>query len=214
MVWIAAFATSETYAAPPARFEASALRRLTAPTALALPLMAPITEGVTLDETVGLVAGLDLADLSQTMSFLEGYQARGPRFASPQSFQRSVHGAMAGELAILYGLRGWNMTVTQGPQTGAAALYQAWLALRAGRCRQCLCVVAVAHPEIACLTPDHRAVALRLSATPTRGPELLGVDLGAGEALGGLEPLWGLARALESRPEGEGWPDLPFARLG
>lgn len=93
-------------------------------------------------EDTGLVVGTALADLDETAGFLGGIHTRGARFASPQCFQRSVHGAVAGELAILFGLRGYNLTVSEGMASGEVALSAALLALQAGRAPRCL-VVAV-----------------------------------------------------------------------
>jgi 3-oxoacyl-(acyl-carrier-protein) synthase len=96
--------------------------------------------GITVTPDLGLVVGTALGDLDETSGFLEGVHKRGATFGSPQHFQRSLHSAIAGELAILYGLTGYNVTVTQGLWTGEAALYQAALAVRSGRCSRCLCV--------------------------------------------------------------------------
>lgn len=119
-----------------------ALRRLSRLARLALPVVDTVikTSKVVVDDTLGLVVGTGLADLDETLGFLQGLHSRGERFASPQMFQRSVHSAVAGELAIIYGLTGYNMTITQGLASGEAALFQAALAVSAGRCARCLCV--------------------------------------------------------------------------
>lgn len=101
-------------------------------------------------DRLGLVFGTALADLDETAAFLEGVATRGEALASPQSFQRSIHGAVAGELAIALGLTGYNLTVSEGLASGEAALFQAVLAIRSGRCERCLCVAA-----------DGRAASLR-----------------------------------------------------
>jgi 3-oxoacyl-[acyl-carrier-protein] synthase II len=127
---------------PPARFPKAALRRTSRLGQLALGVVeAALTQaGLTPDAELGLVVGTGLADLDETLGFLSGVHARGARLASPQMFQRSVHSAVAGELAILYGLTGYNLTVTQGLASGEAALYAAALAVASGRCARCLCV--------------------------------------------------------------------------
>lgn len=126
----------------PARFSKGALRRTSRLGRLALPVVERVLEGsgVTVDAGLGLVVGTGLADLDETLGFLEGLHSRGERFCSPQMFQRSVHSAVAGELAILYGFTGYNLTVTQGLASGEAALFSAALAVASGRCRRCLCV--------------------------------------------------------------------------
>lgn len=115
-------------------------------------------------EGTGLVVGTALADLDETAGFLGGIHVRGARFASPQFFQRSVHGAVAGELAILFGLRGFNLTVSEGLSSGEAALEAGALAVRAGRAERCL-IVAV----------DGRSQAL------TDALAALGIEGGQGE---------------------------------
>ncbi len=125
---------------PPARFNPRALRRITRLTGLALPCVEHALGERTPEASMGLVVGTGLADLEQTSGLLDGVHTRGAAYASPQMFQRSVHGAVAGELAILYGLRGYNLTVTQGLRSAEAALELADLAIRAGRCTTCLCV--------------------------------------------------------------------------
>jgi len=118
------------------------LRRLSRLGLLALGVVESVLKesGVSIDDQLGLVVGTGLADLDETLGFLQGLHTRGERFASPQMFQRSVHSAVAGELAIVYGLTGYNVTISQGLASGEAALFQAALAVASGRCRACLCV--------------------------------------------------------------------------
>lgn len=127
---------------PPAWISKGVLRRLSRLGRLALPVVESVIQesGVAIDEDLGLVVGTGLADLDETLGFLEGLHTRGERFASPQMFQRSVHSAVAGELAIVYGLTGYNVTISQGLASGEAALFQAALAVASKRCRACLCV--------------------------------------------------------------------------
>ena len=127
---------------PPARFSKAVLRRTSRLGQLALPVVeaALLQAESTAGPELGLVVGTGLADLDETIGFLQGVHERGERFASPQMFQRSVHSAVAGELAILYHLTGYNLTVTQGLASGEAALLAAALAVASGRCERCLCV--------------------------------------------------------------------------
>lgn len=120
----------------PSRFSRSQLRRLSRLARLALPVVeeAMGEARLSVGPDVGLVVGTGLADLDETLSFLNGVHERGERFASPQNFQRSVHSSVAGELAILYGMTGFNLTVTQGLASGEAALWSAGLAVSAGHC--------------------------------------------------------------------------------
>jgi hypothetical protein len=129
----------------PPGIDPSAVRRSTRLGRIALAVASDALRGsgsLPAPEQTGLVVGTALADLDETAGFLGGIHARGARFASPQFFQRSVHGAVAGELAILFGLRAFNLTVSDGLASGEAALAAGLLAIRAGRVSRCL-VVAV-----------------------------------------------------------------------
>lgn len=143
----------------PDRFTARQLRRTPRLALLALPAVEAAWQqaGLTNSADVGLVVGTGLADVHETAEFLRSLHERGPKLARPQHFQRSVHGALAGELAILYGLRGYNLTVSDGIYTGEAALFAGALAVRSGRCQSCVVVCAdalsnatlLAHQELA-----------------------------------------------------------------
>lgn len=129
---------------PPARFAPRRLRRTTRLGRLALAVADGALIDANLEPTpaLGLVVGSALADLEETEALLTGVHTRGAALASPLHFQRSVLGAVAGELALLLGLRGWNLTITDGLVTSDAALAAGELAVRAGRCDRCLVVVA------------------------------------------------------------------------
>lgn len=126
----------------PERFGRRALRRVSRLGQLALVATESAWQRAQLAASpeIGLVVGTSLADIDETAGFLDTIQARGGRFASPGHFQRSVHAVVAGELAILYRLEGYNLTVTQGRHSGETALQQAAMAVRAERCSQCVCV--------------------------------------------------------------------------
>ncbi len=197
---LGAAATTEVQA-PPARFGARELRRVTDLCRLALPTVeAALTEaGMEPEPTMGLVVGTGLADLGETAAFLDALHARGESFASPQAFQKSVHGALAGELAILYGLRGYDVTVTQGRRSGEAALLVAWLAVRTGRCDLCLCVAADrVTPVLREISPGAtEGAATVLLGADGPGPELARVDpLAAPPHPCGAEGMLRLARAV------------------
>ncbi|MEZ4267120.1 MAG: beta-ketoacyl synthase N-terminal-like domain-containing protein [Myxococcota bacterium] len=129
----------------PAGIDPRTVRRSTRLGRIALAVASEALTRAALDpapEDTALVVGTALADLDETAGFLGGIHARGARFASPQFFQRSVHGAVAGELAILLALRGYNLTVSEGMRSGEAALAAAILAVQAGRAPRAL-VVAI-----------------------------------------------------------------------
>lgn len=182
---------------PPARFSKAVLRRTSRLGQLALPVVeaALLQAESTAGPELGLVVGTGLADLDETIGFLQGVHERGERFASPQMFQRSVHSAVAGELAILYHLTGYNLTVTQGLASGEAALLAAALAVASGRCERCLCVavdgvsdallMALADLGHAPEAAGEGAAALVLGPPDHAGPALAwleGVDVAAAEA--------------------------------
>ena len=134
----------------PDRFPPRSLRRASRLTRLALPPVEQVWATANLEASlnVGLIVGTGLADQEQTTDFLQRLYAKGGKLVSPQAFQRSVHGAVCGELAILYGLRGYNMTVTQGRLSGHAALYAAGVALLSGRCQQAVVVAVEGTSEV------------------------------------------------------------------
>ncbi len=130
--------------AAPERFSPLQLRRVSrlGKLALAAADQAATAASLPSDSNTGLVVGTALADMEEATQFLRSMYDRGPKLAKPRHFQRSVHGAIAGELALLYGLTGYNLTVSEGVHSGEAALYAAALAVRTGRCERCLCVAA------------------------------------------------------------------------
>lgn len=141
-------ASAPAEAAPPARFSAADLRRSSRLCRMALPAIeAALAQAALAGRTdLGLVVGSGLGNLDDAATFLdEVHEGGGP--GSPQRFTRSLLSSLGGELAILYGLRSWSLTVTQGMRSGEAALRLAALAVSAGRCPACLCVAADAACE-------------------------------------------------------------------
>ncbi len=94
------------------------------------------------DPEVGLIVGTGLADLEETLDFIDSAFDRGEALAKPVSFQRSVHSAAAGEISIAFGLRGYNLTLADGRSSSADILIAAEVALHQARCSRCLCVAA------------------------------------------------------------------------
>ena len=194
---VSALPTPEDFA-PRALRRVSRLGRLALPAAWAALRQSGLEPGA----DVGLVLGTGLGDLDETAGFLRDLHARGPRTARPQLFQRSVHAAAAGELAILLGLTGHNLTVTEGLRSGLAALYAAALAVRAGRCRACLCVAAdtvtdalvAAGAALGAAGPYAEAAAAVMVERDSGDERALAV-------LGGIDPM----RTPTVLPDGGGW---------
>jgi 3-oxoacyl-[acyl-carrier-protein] synthase-1/3-oxoacyl-[acyl-carrier-protein] synthase II len=63
--------------------------------------------------------------LSETHAFLKGLYETGERFASPTDFIGSVHNAPAGQVAMMYGTTGANVTTTGGDASFEQALIAA-----------------------------------------------------------------------------------------
>ncbi|MFZ0614144.1 MAG: beta-ketoacyl synthase chain length factor, partial [Desulfobacterales bacterium] len=81
------------------------------------------------DAPATIFFGTGWGALSETHAFLKGLFETGERFPSPTDFIGSVHNAPAGQVAMMYGSTGANVTVTGGDASFEQALMAAvWLA--------------------------------------------------------------------------------------
>ncbi len=81
------------------------------------------------DAPAAIFFGTGWGALSETHAFLAGLFDTGERFPSPTDFIGSVHNAPAGQVAMMYGSTGANVTVTGGDASFEQALMAAgWLA--------------------------------------------------------------------------------------
>ncbi len=84
----------------------------------------------------GLILGSVLGEFSATKDFLQTHYAE--NLSRPLLFQNSLHNATTGFLAIRHGLRGPQLTVSNGPQTFVDCLEAARLLLESRKCDLCL----------------------------------------------------------------------------
>lgn len=84
-------------------------------------------------ETMGVVIGSALGDLSESAVQLERVFTKGAASASPMTFPNLVLNAPASYVAMEFGLTGVNLTVAQGETSGEQAIILGCELVRAGR---------------------------------------------------------------------------------
>jgi beta-ketoacyl synthase-like protein len=95
----------------------------------------------------GIFAATAHGPIDETVDFVDGASANGPRYASPVAFSGSQHNAMVGVTARELGVRGPAMVLCNGEVSFETALYVAQVNLASGRMRRALVVGADAwHP--------------------------------------------------------------------
>jgi 3-oxoacyl-(acyl-carrier-protein) synthase len=82
--------------------------------------------------------GTGFGELGETLLFLENLVRLEEREPKPTRFVNSVHNSLASQVAINFGLKGENHTLTQGPISFELALWQAAVLLQTGRARHVL----------------------------------------------------------------------------
>jgi 3-oxoacyl-(acyl-carrier-protein) synthase len=82
---------------------------------------------------LGLVVGTELGDLRSTITFADGYLARGPAGLSPLLFPNTVMNAMASATAIALGAREVSLTLDAPTIAGELAVARAAAVVAAGR---------------------------------------------------------------------------------
>lgn len=82
--------------------------------------------GAKLEPDTGVAMGTSFGPVQTSIDYMEEYVAKGAALAPPQLFAESVANAPGSHVAIEWGLRGFNVTVTQRESSGlAAAMYAA-----------------------------------------------------------------------------------------
>ena len=79
-----------------------------------------------------IIVGTGLGCSSDTLSFLNEINTNLNAALSPTAFIRSTHNTVAGQIALLLKIKGYNMTFTQGSLSFESALSDAMMAIRAG----------------------------------------------------------------------------------
>jgi 3-oxoacyl-[acyl-carrier-protein] synthase II len=144
-------------------------------------------------ETVGVVVGSALGDVSESAVQLERVFTKGPASASPMTFPNLVLNAPASYVAMEFGLTGVNLTVAQGETSGEQAFILGCELVRTGRADL---VLAGGGDELAAIVFDAYRRARALSSQ-RGGPEWSspydagrnGIVLGEGAAILVLESL-------------------------
>ncbi|MGD0948361.1 MAG: beta-ketoacyl synthase N-terminal-like domain-containing protein [Candidatus Binatia bacterium] len=161
-------------------------------------------------ETVGVVIGSALGDLSESAVHLERVFTKGPASASPMLFPNLVLNAAASYVAMEFGLTGVNLTVAQGETSGEQAFILGCELVRTGRADL---VLAGGGDEMAGIVFDVYRRARALSSQ-RGGPEWSspydagrnGIVLGEGAAIVALEsPARACARGATILAEVEGY---------
>ena len=79
-----------------------------------------------LDPSTGVAIGTAFGPVQTSVEYMQEYVEKGPALAPPQLFAESVANAPGSHIAIEFGLRGFNLTVTQRESSAlAAAMYAA-----------------------------------------------------------------------------------------
>ena len=82
--------------------------------------------GASLDPNSGVAIGTAFGPVQTSVEYMQEYVAKGAALAPPQLFAESVANAPGSHIAIEWGLRGFNLTITQRESSAlAAAMYAA-----------------------------------------------------------------------------------------
>jgi 3-oxoacyl-[acyl-carrier-protein] synthase II len=80
--------------------------------------------GATLEANTGVAIGTAFGPVQTSVDYMQEYVAKGAALAPPQLFAESVANAPGSHVAIEWGLRGFNVTITQRESSAlAAAMY-------------------------------------------------------------------------------------------
>lgn len=77
--------------------------------------------GATLEHDTGVAVGTAFGPVQTSVEYMQEYVAKGPALAPPQLFAESVANAPGSHIAIEWGLRGFNITITQRESSVLAA---------------------------------------------------------------------------------------------
>jgi hypothetical protein len=99
----------------------------------------PVAEEDESRSELGLVLGTEFGCFSVDAEFLKGVKGAG---AKPLKFLYTLPNIALGEIAIRHAVRGLNLCVMAGPESGLLALWQGHDLIADGEARGCLCVGA------------------------------------------------------------------------
>lgn len=152
---------------------------------------------------MGVVCGTSTLGTVPLVNMMGAIFGAGPDSCNPSDFPVTVANSAAGQISILHGLKGPNLTLSQKENSGLAALSAAAFLLESGLCERVLVVATDDYPK------ELGAVQLRLGAltlNPAQGP----FSAGASGFLGGEGAY---AVVLESRAAAARRGAKPLAQL-
>ncbi len=94
--------------------------------------------GATLDPNTGVAIGTAFGPVQTSVEYMQEYVEKGAALAPPQLFAESVANAPGSHIAIEWGLRGFNITITQRESSALAAAMYACTQLAKGAVRMAL----------------------------------------------------------------------------
>lgn len=94
--------------------------------------------GATLDPNTGVAVGTAFGPVQTSVDYMQEYVEKGAGLAPPQLFAESVANAPGSHIAIEWGLRGFNITITQRESSALAAAMYACAQLAKGTVRMAL----------------------------------------------------------------------------
>jgi 3-oxoacyl-(acyl-carrier-protein) synthase len=90
-------------------------------------------ERLVANETAGVIAGSGLGPCMEAEFSYGCFFGRGRQAVRPMTVPKSMHNALSSHLSIYFGLRGGSHTVAAACASGAIAIGQTWMAIRAGQ---------------------------------------------------------------------------------
>jgi len=94
--------------------------------------------GATLEADTGVAIGTAFGPVQTSVEYMQEYVEKGAALAPPQLFAESVANAPGSHIAIEWGLRGFNVTLTQRESSGLAAAMYACTQIAKGSVRMAL----------------------------------------------------------------------------
>lgn len=137
--------------APEAWVKPMAIRRLDASSKFALvaSAIALSDSGIAAEDraAMGIVCGTATLGTVPLVNMMGAIFGTGPDSCNPSDFPVTVANSAAGQISILHGLKGPNLTISQKENSGLAALGAAAFLLESGLCERVLVVAADDYPK-------------------------------------------------------------------
>ncbi|MDQ3284100.1 MAG: hypothetical protein M3Q69_22090 [Acidobacteriota bacterium] len=168
--------------------------------------------GASLEANTGVALGTAFGPVQTSVEYMQEYVEKGAALAPPQLFAESVANAPGSHIAIEWGLRGFNVTVTQRESSALAAAMYASMQLVKGSVNAAL-IGGVEEANEMLFSVLDRVRALAPDAARPFDDQRNGVSLGEGSAIlvlgaGSRKPygwLSGFAMARDTTASGSDW---------